>query len=131
MISGHFDPFTHGHLSYIKQAKGDMLLCVVSSDSQLLMKKGKVNVPEKHRLEIMDIILTGLGLPHVTVLNIWDKDTTLVAEALRFLQPAIFFRGGDKTIEDMPPEERQVCDDLGIKILHAKLEYDVHGANMA
>mgnify|MGYP001612402381 CR=1 FL=1 len=142
MVSGHFDPFHDGHLSYIKQAiphiykkentetRSGLLICIVSNDAQLLKKKGKVNITEGGRWEIVDLILTGLGVPHRTVVNVWDKGTTLVAEALREWRPHIFFRGGDKTLEDMPPEERRVCDELGIQILHAKLEYDRHGSKM-
>ena len=148
MVSGHFDSFHGGHLSYIKQAFrcGDNLYCVVSTDKQLLMKKGKVNIPETARQEIMQLVLEGLKVSHPwkctypydnvgvntvnAILNIWDKDTTLVAEALRALNPNVFFRGGDKTLEDMPLEERAVCDELGIMIVHAKLEYDTHGSKM-
>ncbi|KKN63740.1 hypothetical protein LCGC14_0498440 [marine sediment metagenome] len=132
MVSGHFDPLHDGHLSYLKQAiaHGDAILCVVSSDAQLMMKKGNVNIPQRGRSNIVRLILEGMRVLNVVVVNQWDKETTLVAEALRVLKPAVFFRGGDKTIEDMPPEERQVCDELGIEIRHAVLEHDRHGARM-
>ena len=132
MVSGHFDPFHDVHLAYIKQAMaiGGYLICVVSSDVQLLKKKGKVNISEAGRTEIVDLILEGLHVPHETRWNVWDKETTLVAEALRALKPDIFFRGGDKTLETMPAEERKVCDELGIQIRHAWLPYEAHSSTM-
>ena len=133
MVSGHFSPFHDGHLSYIKQAMvyADILLAVVSSDKQLLMKKGKVNIPQGGRKEIVSLIIRGLNIPERTEINIWDTETTLVAEALRVLRPTIFFRGGDKTIDDMPPDERRVCEELGIEILHGTLEKDTHGSRFS
>ena len=132
LVSGHFDPFHDIHLAYIKQAMayGGYLICVVSSDVQLLKKKGKVNIPEAGRTEIVDLILEGLHVPHETLWNDWDKETTLVAEALRALKPDIFFRGGDKTLDTMPSEEREVCDELGIRIRHAWLPYEAHSSTM-
>ena len=132
MISGHFDPFHDGHLDYIEQAMpyGDFLICVVSSDQQLLMKKGIVNIPEEGRQCIVHLILRGLGIPALVVLNTWDTQTTLVAEALQQLKPDIFCRGGDKTLADMPLEERKVCEDLGILIVHTEFRINRHGSEM-
>lgn len=136
MVSGHFDPFHDGHLSYIKQAlwHGNYFFCVVSSDDQLLMKKGKVNIPERGRWEIVHLIMEGLHISHFTWVNRWDSTmfgtTPFVAEALRHFKPDIFFRGPDKTTETMPPEEHKVCEELGIKILYARMEHDTHGENM-
>lgn len=134
MISGHFDPFHHGHLSYVKQAIALMpsyLICVISSDEQLMMKKGKVNIPELHRLEIVQLILDSLswhGRLTRVIINKCDTHSILVVKALRKVRPDIFFRGGDKTLEDMPLTEKRVCEELGIEIRHATLEYDVHGS---
>ena len=132
MVSGHFDPFHDGHLSYIKQAReyGDFIVCCVSTDKQLMIKKGKVNIPEKGRLEIMRLIMNGLKYSNITFLNVWDTDTTLIANALKYWQPHILLRGGDKTIDDMPPEERKVCEDMGIKVVHAVFDTDRHGSKM-
>lgn len=122
MVSGNFDPFHYAHLDYIKQAsnKGYLLVCVVSSDEQVIMKKGRVNEPEAERAIIVDLILRGLGCPSTVWVNHFDKGTTLVTEAIRHLRPDIFCRGTDKTLEDMPPEEKKVCDELGIKIVHVR-----------
>ena len=121
LISGHFDPFHEGHLDYVEQARehGDMVICVVSSDAQLMMKKGKVNIPEEGRRRIVDCILRGLEMPHSTFINSWDRDT-LVAEALTMLRPSVFLRGPDKDDATMPSEEKVVCEKLGIRVIYAK-----------
>ena len=132
MVSGHFDPFHDVHLDYIKQAMthGDFLICVVSSDGQLIQKKGSFNIPESGRLDIVHLILRGLDIPHKAVVNQWDKATTLIAKALEFWQPDVLFRGNDKTLETMPAEERKVCDELQIQIVHAVLDRERHGSEM-
>ncbi len=131
MVTGHFDPFHDLHLDYIEQAAkyGDWLMCVVSSDRQVLLKKGKVNIPEDARRRTVDLILWGLRLDHVTVVNTWDTDAS-IAEALRHLCPDVLCRGGDKALADMAPPERQACDDLGIKIIHTVFKADRHGSQM-
>ena len=50
MVSGYFDSFHDAHLDYIKQAMGcaDFLICIVASDKQVIMKKGKVNIPSQY-----------------------------------------------------------------------------------
>ncbi|KKK79960.1 hypothetical protein LCGC14_2828270 [marine sediment metagenome] len=119
MISGYFDPFHYAHLEYIKKASklGDNLVCVVSDDKQARMKKGKANEPADKRAEIIDLILMGLGVQHTVYVNTIDE-TTYVAKVLRQIFPDIFCRGSDKAIEDMPPDEREACEELDIEIVH-------------
>lgn len=138
LISGNFDPFTDAHLDYFEQAEAlrtrrpypGHLTCIVSSDKQVLLKKGKVNIPENSRQKIVHYILNGMSFRFVVKINCVDTKTTLIAKALKMIKPDILFRGGDKTLEDMPPEERRVCDELGIKIMHAEYRIDRHGAQM-
>lgn len=122
MVSGHFDGFHNGHLDYLEQAAeiADHLYCIVSSDKQLMLKKGKVNNSEENRRYLVDLILKGMNIPHDVFINRRDTKTTLVAETLRYFKPDIFFRGYDKTLETMPKEERKVCEEHGIEIIHAK-----------
>jgi cytidyltransferase-like protein len=126
MISGHFDGLHAGHLDYFKQAikAGENIICVVSTDKQLLMKKGKINLPANERLEIVDYVLKGLTRSYcglsITMLNLFDDKDASVAEALRSIRPDIFLRGYDKTLKTMSQNEKRVCDELGIKIVHAE-----------
>ena len=129
LVSGNFDPFHYAHLDYIKKAAGwgDYLVCLVSSDIQVKLKKGQVNEPEQERAEILHLILKGLDIPHWVLINTWDNGTSLVGKALKFIKPDIFCRGTDKKLEDMPIQEKKVCDELGIKIVHIKGKI-VHGS---
>ena len=129
MVSGNFDPLHDIHLAYFEYAMnyGDSLLCIVSADRQIILKKGTVNVPEDGRLKMLRLALSGMGYPHHVALNVHDKDAS-VAKVLRYWHPDVFCRGGDKTLEDMPEEERKVCDELNIRIVHAKLKEERHGA---
>ena|SRR3990167_3022262 len=122
MVSGHFDPFHFAHLDFIKQAigLGDQLICLISSDKQVLMKKGKVNEPELERAKLMAQVLKGWHHSFIVLINRWDDKTTLVAQALEALKPDIFVRGSDKSLGDMPKEEKEVCDRLGIQIIHVQ-----------
>ena len=130
MISGFFDPFHFGHLEFIKEAArlGSYLIVIVSSDKQALMKKGRINEPLEYRAEILDLVLRGLEIEHQVYINIFDKETTFVAQALRKLKPTIFCRGSDKTLEDMPLEEKTVCDELGIQIVHIQSPVQAHSS---
>ena len=129
LVSGNFDPFHYVHLDYIKKASklGDFLIAVVSSDEQVVKKKGKFNEPAQDRVEILDWILTGLQVPHVTLINTWDRETTHITNALEFIKPDILCRGTDKNAEDMPEDEKKACDELGIQIVHIKGKI-VHGS---
>ena len=119
MVSGNFDPFHYIHLEYIKKASAlGNLICIVSNDHQVILKKGKVNEPSCERLEILLLIFKGLGIGGEILLNVWDRDTITITEALRLIKPDILCRGSDKTIEDMPSEEKRVCDEMGIEIVH-------------
>ena len=122
MISGHFDPFHFVHLDFIKRAaqSGDFLIVVVSSDKQAILKKGKANEPASARAEILDLILRGLEIRHRVFVNTIQDETTYVSKVLEYFKPDIFIRGSDKTIDDMPEEEKEVCERLGIEILHVR-----------
>ena len=132
MVSGHFDPFTFAHLDYLKKAAklGDYVVCLISSDKQLILKKGWFNEPASERAEILHLVLKGLRIPHEVVQNVWDKDTTLVAEALKALKPDIFCRGTDKREDDTPDAEKAVCDKLGVKIVKVEGKI-VHGSDFS
>ena len=121
MISGHFDGFHNDHLKYIEKSKeyGDFFICVVSSDKQLLLKKGKVNIHEDDRCKILDIVLSGENMPHIVFVNKWDTDTTFITNAIKAIKPTILFRGFDKD-ENMPIEEKIACDEVGTKVMYAR-----------
>jgi len=122
MISGYFNGFHDAHLDYLKQASeyGGYLICVVASDKQVIMKKGKVSITGEQRWEIVDLILKGLDYHHITIRNWCDTETPTITKFLECYKPDILFRGYDKTLETMPVSEREVCEKYGIEIIHAK-----------
>lgn len=95
---------------------GDFLIVLVSNDEDMIRKKGKCNIPLKSRIEILELILKGLGY-HNTVMPTLDKDGTQ-AKTLALVRPDLFVKGGDRRPDRMPVNELQVCQELGIKIVY-------------
>lgn len=111
-VSGYFNPLHVGHVRMFQDAKklGTRLIVIVNNDKQALMKKGKIIIPEDHRLEMVKAIK---GVDD-TVLAI-DKDGT-VCETLRKIKPDIFANGGDRIQGNVPEDE--VCKELGIEMVY-------------
>lgn len=95
---------------------GDLLLVLVSNDEDMVRKKGKCNIPLKSRVEILELILKGLGC-HYMVMPTLDKDGTQ-AKTLALVRPDIFVKGGDRTSKNMPENEITACRDNHIKIVY-------------
>ena len=55
IVSGYFNPFHLGHLRMIQSAKTfcDKLIVIVNNDKQQILKKGKIIMDEKERVEIL------------------------------------------------------------------------------
>ena len=58
VVSGGFDPFHSGHISYLKSAKkiGDYLIVALNSDEWLINKKKKVFMSMEERKNILSNI---------------------------------------------------------------------------
>ncbi|MFW6230881.1 MAG: adenylyltransferase/cytidyltransferase family protein [Nanoarchaeota archaeon] len=110
-VSGHFIYLHVGHIRLIQAAKelGDKLVVIVSNDEQQKMKKGKIIVPAKDRMEIVKAIK---GVDEV-VLAI-DEDTTC-CRTLEKVKPDIFANGGDRNQGEVP--EAKVCKKYNIKMV--------------
>lgn len=117
-IAGHFDPFHEGHLMHIVQASklGDYLYIFVSSDEDAIRKKGRVNIDQGWRIEIVRLIMRGLGIAG-TVLPTLDENGTQ-ARTLIHYTPNIFAKGGDRTPSNMPQNEIDACKEIGCKIIY-------------
>jgi cytidyltransferase-like protein len=111
-VSGYFNPIHIGHVRMFQDAKklGDKLIVIVNNDKQAMMKKGKIIVPEKHRLEMVKAI----KWVDDALLAI-DEDKT-VCETLRMIKPDIFANGGDRNQGNVPEDE--VCQELGIEMVY-------------
>ena len=112
-VSGGFDPLHMGHIKYLKKAKslGDELVVILNTDDFLKKKKGYVFMPYIERKQILQ------SIKYVDrVIRCVDKDQT-VARTLELLRPHIFAKGGDRTIENIPEAEIDICRKLGVKVV--------------
>ena len=92
------------------------MIVLVSNDQDMIRKKGKCNIPLASRMEIVELILKGLGFPGEVIETI-DKDGTQ-AETLRMVRPDKFVKGGDRTPDNMPQNELDACQEIGCKIVY-------------
>ena len=111
VTSGYFDPLHVGHIECLELAKelGDELIVIVNSDYQTKLKKGKSFMSEQDRMKIV----SSLKCVDKVFLSI-DKDKS-ICESLRYLNPDIFAKGGDRTSDEIP--EAVVCKEMNIKIV--------------
>jgi rfaE bifunctional protein nucleotidyltransferase chain/domain len=109
--SGYFNPLHKGHVEYLEKAKelGDYLVVIVNSDKQRTLKGSKEFMHEDERM----LIVSALRCVDEVVLSI-DEDTT-VCNSLRLVEPNIFAKGGDRTIDEIP--ESRACKELGIEMI--------------
>lgn len=112
-ISGGFDPLHIGHLEYIKQAKllGDKLVVILNSDEFLMKKKGYIFMPYNERKTILE------SIKYIDdVIPCFDEDET-VSKTLSYLKPDIFAKGGDRTYDNIPQSEKDICEKCSIKLV--------------
>lgn len=113
VASGFFDPLHSGHLEYLSKAKdlGDYLIVLVNSNEAAQRKKGFYFMDQAERMKIIQ----SLKFVDEVLLAI-DHDGT-VATSLQQIKPAIFAKGGDRTIDNLPIEEITVCQTCHIEIV--------------
>lgn len=115
-VAGGFDPLHDGHINYFDEAMtlGNELLVILTRDNQLIKKKGKVWIPFDRRKHMLEWMLKG-KLTHFKVVENIDSDIRCI-ESLRKYKPDIFAKGGNTwDIDNLP--EREVCQELGIKVI--------------
>ena len=114
LVSGGFDPIHRGHIEHIQKAKkiGGWLIVSVNPDEDLVRKKGYCFMPLEERMAIVRAIK---GVDEV-VETIPDNGTQ--CKTLEFVRPNIFAKGGDRTPDNMPDNEIEICKKLGIKIIY-------------
>jgi glycerol-3-phosphate cytidylyltransferase-like family protein len=122
-VAGGYDPITPGHVKNIIEAAKykrephwfyrDKLVVILSRNDQLVTKKGYTFYQSV--LDRFDIIRNIKGVDEV-FLNI-DKDTSC-AQTLSLLKPKLFCKGGDRTIDNMPASEIEVCHKIGCQIIY-------------
>ncbi len=112
-VSGHFDPLHIGHIIHMKKAKalGDKLVVIANSDEAGIKKRGFSLIPCAERMSL----IRELSFVDEVIPAIQDIDN--VAKTLELLRPDIFAKGGDRTLENLPQDERDVCEAIGCEIV--------------
>lgn len=110
--NGCFDILHAGHVLYLSKAKreGDVLIVGLNSDASVAAVKGpdRPVVPEDERALIISALQY---VDYVTVFS--GEDVTPILEAL---QPDVYAKGGDYTIETINQDERAVVEGYGGRI---------------
>jgi rfaE bifunctional protein nucleotidyltransferase chain/domain len=113
VTNGCFDVLHAGHVTYLEaaRAQGDVLLVGVNSDQSVRELKGHdrpINA-EADRATVL------AALQSVDAVCIFTDRT-----ALRFLstiQPDVYVKGGDYTVDTINQEERRLVEQLGGKVV--------------
>jgi rfaE bifunctional protein nucleotidyltransferase chain/domain len=117
--NGCFDLLHPGHVSYLRSARalGDALIIGLNSDISINKLKGPSRpvVPEFDRATVLE------ALESVDAVVVFDEDTPI--RLLREVKPAVYVKGGDYRVEDLP--EAEVAAEIGaeVKILPYETGY--------
>ena len=118
IVSGYFNPLHKGHIELFHKAKekGDILIVIINSDYQRVLKGSKEFMLQDERL----LIIKELKVVDEVVLSI-DTDKTVCATIKKIhdnfsSQYKLFFaNGGDQNNDSIP--ELNICRDLGIDLI--------------
>jgi glycerol-3-phosphate cytidylyltransferase len=108
--NGCFDLLHPGHVSYLRVARslGDALVVGMNSDASVRKLKGPSRpvVPEKDRAAVLG------ALESVDAVVVFGEDTPI--RLMRELEPAVYVKGGDYRIEDLP--EAEIAREFGAEV---------------
>jgi rfaE bifunctional protein nucleotidyltransferase chain/domain len=108
--NGCFDLLHPGHVSYLWAARslGDALVVGLNSDASIKKLKGPSRpvVPEGDRALVLS------ALEPVDAVVVFDEDTPV--RLMHELRPAVYAKGGDYRIEDLP--EAKVAAEIGAEV---------------
>ena len=110
--NGCFDLLHAGHVRYLNEARalGDAMVVALNSDESVRELKGPTRPinNENDRAEVMAALR---AVDAVVVFG--DKRATALIEEI---QPHIYAKGGDYTVESLNPEERAALEGVGASI---------------
>ncbi len=107
-VSGGFDPVHIGHIRYLKgAAELGKVLVMLNTDEWLTRKKGKPFMLYEERKEILEAIR------YVDKVAPVVDEGDSVSESIRHYKPDIFAKGGDRTIDNIPDEEKDAIKSVG------------------
>ncbi len=110
--NGCFDLLHAGHVRYLRQARalGDALIVALNSDASVRALKGDsrpINTQED-RAEIL------MALQSVNGVLVFDEPR--VTSLIERIQPHMYAKGGDYTLETLNPEEKAALEEAGATI---------------
>jgi rfaE bifunctional protein nucleotidyltransferase chain/domain len=108
--NGCFDLLHPGHVSYLRAARslGDALVVGLNSDASVRRLKG----PSRPVVSERDRAIMIEALESVDAVVVFGEDTPI--RLMRELEPAIYVKGGDYRIEDLP--EAEVAREFGAEV---------------
>lgn len=108
--NGCFDLLHPGHVSYLRAARslGDALVVGLNSDASVGRLKGPSRpvVHERDRAAVLE------ALESVDAVVVFAEDTPV--RLMRELKLAVYVKGGDYRVEDLP--EAKVADEIGAEV---------------
>jgi len=124
LIVGAFDPIHEGHLDHIKKASelGDYLIILTHTDEVVKEKKGYCLQSLEVRMKVLIGILSSMATVSGEVDVCLEDDIEGhsykdgIYKSLESYVPSVFAKGGDRTIQNMPSKEIEICEKLGIEI---------------
>jgi cytidyltransferase-like protein len=122
LIVGCFDPFHEGHKDHLLKASRlcRYLIIVTHSNEVLIQKKGYYIQSYEIRKNILEGLMMLCGIKGRVEQAMEDsiggnyKDG--ISLSLALFKPNVFFKGGDRTPDNMPQSEIDTCNRLGIEI---------------
>ncbi len=113
VTNGCFDLLHLGHVTYLEQARnlGDSLLVGLNGDESVRQLKGPhrpIN-PEQDRAAVL------AALESVSAVCIFAERTA--TRFLSLVQPDIYVKGGDYTLDTVDQEERRIIEGAGGKVV--------------
>ena len=119
--NGCFDLFHAGHADYLKQASelGHLVVGITSDDKLRSEKREPIN-SEKQRAEVVASIK---GVNEVMIYN--D-----CAGLLSVIQPHIYVKGGDYTLETMNQTERRLMEYYGAEIKFIPIVHNISSSEL-
>ncbi len=123
ITSGFFNPIHIGHINLIREAKalGDFLVVIVNNDEQVKLKGSTPFMSEQERIEIIkalryadDVVLAVDAFCEGKEVPI-PKSLEIVA--LKYAGEFIFAKGGDRSFDNIPQSEKDVCLKFNIKVV--------------
>ena len=116
VIAGKFDPLHEGHIDHIVRASRLGYLTVITHRDEVISKERECMIPLWARIDVIEGLMLLYQIKGEVMVSL-DDDGSCV-ETLRYLSPDIFAKGGDRTPENMPQREIDVCAEIGCRIVY-------------